>query len=232
MDSKKAPIRSSQRLHEDEAKYYKAATALKLEELKARQEKNLIRQYRQRQRRIWLTKAKAVWLPAVMRLKQHISRKRVLSVAAILGAVVVTSSVLIALSRHAKSQTVVLAGHTPQQDFKPAVPPNSPQKVTTAENNHQTIATYQDAFAGSNLVVSQQKLPDSFKSDPQAITKLDQFKSAQSLDTPKGKLYITTNPTGQQWAAITYGDLLIFFQTSKTIDSDNWYKYINALQVH
>lgn len=220
-------VRPARRLHEDEASYYKAATRLKLEELKARQEKDLIRLYRKRQRRIWLSKANSIWLSAGLSLKKFIPLKRVLVGTTVVMAIGIIWIAFLVLSHHARVSGV----SSLQQAVKPVVPPDGGQKVATVEKNNQKIVTYQDSFAGSSLTITQQKLPDNLKSDPHAITKTDQFKSAVPLDTPKGKLYIVTNTTGQQWAAMAYGDLLMFFQTNKTIDPDNWYKYISGLGV-
>lgn len=225
-------VRAMRWLYEDEKSYRKAAAKLKLEELKARKEKELIRQYRKRQRRILVSKVDTTLRPAALKLKKGATRKRLIASAGVLVMFGVVWGGYSRLSQNKRnSQTKTLGAATVKADFNPAVPKNGGQNVATTENNHHKIVTYQDTFAGSGLIVSQQKIPDNFKSDSKAITRLDQFSSAESLDTPKGKLYITTNPTGQQWAAMTYQDVLIFFQASKRIGFDDWYKYISVLQV-
>ncbi len=226
-------VKSMRWLYEDEKSYRKAAAKLKLEELKAQKEKELIRQYRKRQRRIFASKADTALRPVVLRLRKWATPRRALyagSSLAVLG--LVWGGFVLASHIKSSGQAKTLGAAAVKADFNPIVPQDSNQNISTTENNHQKIVTYQDNFAGATLIVSQQKLPDNFKADPQAITKLDQFKSAEPLDTPKGKLYITTNATGQQWAAMTYNDVLIFFQTHNRISLDNWYKYINQLKLN
>lgn len=233
MGSDDEHIKAMRWLYEDEKSYRKAAAKLKLEELKARKEKELIRQYRKRQRRIWVHKAETALRPLVLKLKkQKVSRRQLALGGAALGVGGLIWGGYIAVSHNKSSnQTKTLGATTVTADFSPAIPKDGSQNVTTTENNHHKIITYQNTLGDARLIVSQQKLPDNFKSDAQAITRLDQFRTATPLDTPKGKLYITANPTGQQWAAITYQDVLIFFQANKRISLDDWYKYIKDLQI-
>ncbi len=125
----------------------------------------------------------------------------------------------------------VLGAASVQPDFKPIPPEDSSQKVVSTQNNGHKIVTYQDTFVSAKFIVSQQRLPDNFKTDPQAITHLSQFSSAELIDTPKGKLYVTKNSTGQQWAAMTFQDVLIFFQTNQKITYSDWYNYIAKLEI-
>ncbi len=71
-------VKAMRWLYEDEKSYRKAAAKLKMEELKARQEKDLIRQYRKRQRRIWLGKADSVLRPQLLKLKEWSSPRRLI----------------------------------------------------------------------------------------------------------------------------------------------------------
>ncbi len=206
--------KAASRNHED--RYSEAIARLKQAELAARQEKDLIRLHRKRQRRIWLQKLR---LPALVILG-----------AALMAMIAIWAGAKLLAHKSSGGSSTSPHSAAATADFKPVLPQNLKQPVTTAQNNHSTIVTFSDSYANANLTLSQQKLPDSFKSDPQAITKLDQFKLATALDTSKGKLYITTNASGQQWAAIVLGDVLVFINASKTLDSVTWQKYLSSLK--
>lgn len=227
-------IRATRWLYDDEKSYRKAAAKLKLEELKARKEKALIRQYRRRQRRIWSQKLQTSCRPLASKLKKVSTAKRAAYAA---GTLIVVGTMwggyrVISSSKQSTDDTMeTLGANTVQPDFKPAVPKEADASVNATENNQHKIVSYQDTFAGAQLIVSQQKLPENFMNDPNAITKLEQFKAAEMVDTPKGKLYLVGNDTGQQWAAIGLNDILLFIQSNKKIVNEEWRLYIANLEI-
>lgn len=226
-------IKSMRWLYDDEKTYRKAATKLKLEELKASREKELIRQYRKRQRRIWHAKAQTVIKPTVSIIAKKATSKPTIYI--MMGFIIISSIAwggkqIIGRNQNDGSHGT-LGESTVQPDFKPIAPKDGSPSLKTTENNQHKIVSYQDTIGDVQLIVSQQKLPEKFAGDPQAITKLEQFSNAESLQTPKGKIYITTNLSGQQYAAIAINDLLIFFQSNKSIKLQDWNQYITDLKI-
>lgn len=227
-------VKTTRWLYDSERDYRKAAAKLKLEELKARKEKQLIRQYRRRRRRLWMVKVMATARRLMLKVQSRVKSTSLLKAGSVLVVLGLVSGVVLMFSRWNKrssEQTKTLGAASVQADFKPALPQDGGQNLRASENNNHKIVSYQTNFEGSKLIISQQKLPDNMKDDPAAISKLDQFKSSESLDTSKGKLYINTNTTGQQWAAIVYEDILIFIQSDRIIGFDSWHKFIQELRV-
>jgi len=234
-------VRAMRWLYDDEKSYQKAVTKLRLEELKARKEKELIRRYRKRQLRILLHKFDSVITPIFVRTKQQVSKKRLIFSGVIIGIVIFSlviwgihgQKVNFGLGKTLSTAADIGQGQSiVKPNFTPALPSDNP-KVVTTQNNQHAIIVYTDTYNKVQLTVSQQALPDNFKTDPTAIVRVakEQLKATNSVTTDKGELYYLTNNTGQQWAVVQYQDLLIFLQTNSKLDDSGWAGYMQQLQV-
>jgi hypothetical protein len=99
-------------------------------------------------------------------------------------------------------------------------------------DKEKKVLGYATEYNGTQLTISQQKLPDSFKSNPAGLISIaDSIKaSIPPLDTQKGPAYIATNEkTKTQTALFATDEVLVFVQTSKVLDDEEWKFYINQL---
>lgn len=216
-------------LYDDDRAYEKAVRKLEQDELREKNEKRLLRDYKKRQRRILAAKIKGKVKKIVLRAKAAYTPRRAVIAGVVL--LVVIAGLGIVASREYKQKATKYNQGTVTADFKPAVPEKTEVQPQTVENNNFKIVTYQDTYNKISLIVSQQKLPDQFYKNPAAIKELDQFKNADEVDTSKGKIYVTSNPSGQQWASMVYGNILLFIQTSQRMSDSDWFTYIGNLKV-
>jgi hypothetical protein len=86
-------------------------------------------------------------------------------------------------------------------------------------------------YNGTELTISQQGVPDKFKSNPTGLLSLAQSINAnQLLQTQKGTAYIGTDPkTNAQTAVFATKEVLVFIRTEKKLDEEEWKFYINQL---
>lgn len=205
-----------------------ALRKLEHEEQHRRDQKRLLKLYRKRKQRILAAKLRKNASVLIQKAKAAYTPRRAV-MAGVLGLVVIAGLWGLTVDHYKQAATKRNPGQI-TADFNPVVP-NDKINPVTSENNNFKIVSYQDDYQGTALIVSQQKLPEQFSKDPSAIKTLDQFKTADEIDTSKGKLYVTTNKTSQQWGAMVYGNILLFIQTSKTLTDQDWSAYISDLQV-
>ena len=94
------------------------------------------------------------------------------------------------------------------------------------------VYTYIDKIENVQINVSEQPLPDNFKSD--TAGQLEQLaeneKATQKITTGSGTIYIGTSSAGPQSVFLTKNNLLILIKSDATISENSWIKYINSLQ--
>jgi hypothetical protein len=94
------------------------------------------------------------------------------------------------------------------------------------------VYTYIDKIENVQINVSEQPLPDNFKSD--TAGQLEQLaqdeKATQKITTGSGTIYISTSSAGPQSVFLTKNNLLILIKSDATISENSWIKYINSLQ--
>lgn len=119
-------------------------------------------------------------------------------------------------------------------DFTPLIPIQKKaggqayQGITYNQEKHIIIFT--DTFQGIKIVISQQKLTGPSVKDPTTILKAAQSISAKKpVQTEKGTLYYANLPNSTiQLAVCKFNDLMIFFQTNKILEDNQWQQYING----
>ncbi len=94
------------------------------------------------------------------------------------------------------------------------------------------ISSYQDTINGVNLTITQQALPEKFKSNTaeeiKAFATAQNFKDSLSVDN--GVAYVGMSAFGPQSVVYQKDQTLIFIQSVKKIPNGTWIKYLNGLQ--
>ena len=94
------------------------------------------------------------------------------------------------------------------------------------------VFAYIDKIGNMQINVSQQPLPEEFKSDTAAkIEKLaKEYGASEKLTTNDTEAYIGTSEKGPQSVILSKGDLLILMKSAVRIDNAKWEEYISSLR--
>ena len=94
------------------------------------------------------------------------------------------------------------------------------------------VYTYIDKLENVQINVSEQPLPDNFKSDTakQLQQLAENEKATQKITIGGNTVYIGTSSAGPQSIFFTKNNLLILIKSDATISENSWVKYINSLQ--
>lgn len=90
---------------------------------------------------------------------------------------------------------------------------------------------FTDSINGTPIRVSQQALPDTFKTDTKSkITELAKsFNATQTFDVNGTTIYIGTSAKGPQSVIFNRDQVLILIVSDQTIPEDAWKNYITSL---
>jgi hypothetical protein len=103
-------------------------------------------------------------------------------------------------------------------------------RVSPPEKN--PVFAYVDRLGNSQINVSQQPLPDDFKSD--AEQKIEElalgFKASEKITMGNTIVHIGTSAKGPQSVIFSKNDLLILIKSTVHIDNNLWAEYISTLQ--
>ncbi|AGL62136.1 hypothetical protein L336_0428 [Candidatus Saccharimonas aalborgensis] len=93
------------------------------------------------------------------------------------------------------------------------------------------VFAYVDNLDGSQIIVSQQPLPDTFQSDPEGhIAELAKsYNASDKISTTTTTIYIGDSIKGPQSVICTKSKLLILIKSSVKHSNDSWIRYINSL---
>lgn len=118
--------------------------------------------------------------------------------------------------------------------FKPALPDTNKESI---EQKHvydpkRQLYTFEDELLKSKITISQQPLPEQFKTSPAALQNLAKSIGATvKLETAFGTAYIATSDNkSSQRVVATHRDILMFIETLKTYDDDTWKLYLDSLR--
>lgn len=94
------------------------------------------------------------------------------------------------------------------------------------------VFAYADKIGDISIIVSQQPLPDNFKTDTaQAVEGLAQdFKATEKITVGDITVHIGSSQDGPQSIIFSKGDLLILIKSSSKITNDQLIKYISSLK--
>ena len=93
------------------------------------------------------------------------------------------------------------------------------------------VFAYTDTLSGVSISVSEQPLPDSFKTDTakQVASLASSYSATDSVDASGTKVYIGTNTKGPQSVILTKNNLLILIKSEAKIADNAWAGYISQL---
>lgn len=115
--------------------------------------------------------------------------------------------------------------------FSPALPPSGIDKEEVSYNPQRNFAKFDDSIDGIAIAVSQQALPEDFKSDPEA--KLEElakgFEATKIIQTGSGLAYIKETEEGPMTIIFKKFDLLVFIRTQNKVSEASVVSYINNL---
>lgn len=103
-------------------------------------------------------------------------------------------------------------------------------RVSPSDRN--AVYAYTDTIDGTSIIVSEQPLPDDFKSDPDgSVQKLaESFSADRTLSAGDYTVYIGKSAKGPQSLIFTTHSLLVLIKSSATVSDDHWVRYIKSLQ--
>jgi len=123
------------------------------------------------------------------------------------------------------TQTSVAA----KPDFNVLKPKTTETQATSVKyDTAKKVASYNDVLDEVPITVSQQPLPDSFKSDPTAKVEefAKQINATDKISTGDATAFSGVSAKGPQTIVFTKNDLLVFIYADKKIDTLSWSKYI------
>lgn len=93
------------------------------------------------------------------------------------------------------------------------------------------VFAYSDAIDDTDISVSQQPLPESFKGNVAAQVKqlADSYSATTVIEAGGTVAYIGRSARGPQSVIMAKNDTLILIKSEKTISKDDWIAYINNL---
>lgn len=136
------------------------------------------------------------------------------------------------------SDTPKNAQQQAEADFDPLVPlenladaSGKQSKPEFKYDQEKKVLGYVAEFNTANLTISQQQVPEDFKSNPAKLMSVaDSIKASKHIETQKGTAYIATDDkTKAQMAVFATDDVLVFIRSNKQLDEDEWKLYINQL---
>lgn len=129
----------------------------------------------------------------------------------------------------AKVQTV---SATKDMGYKPYTPAGKTVATFGQYDAKKKLYTFNDAYMGSKLTINQQTMPDKLKDSKEELQKLiDSVGAAESFTTSKGEVYVATDlATGSQRLVVVGTNLLVFIQSTTTLENASWVKYLSTLQ--
>ncbi len=171
------------------------------------------------------------------RLKDKLPNKHILTTKPIIicGVIVLLIfSVLIVNNLFNRDKTTSVAGSKKVEqnpDFD-ALESSSKSSKKPVFDEAKKVASFKDKVGSADLVVSQQKLPDTFKGDPAG--KLAEFAKNNYLndyvEVGETKVYIGQSIKGPQTLVFIKNGLLVFVSSDKTVKNSDWIEYIGLLK--
>lgn len=103
-------------------------------------------------------------------------------------------------------------------------------RVSPSDRN--PVYAYADTVGGVSISVSQQPIPDSFKSDlAGSVEQLSEsYSASRTFQAGSIMVHIGKSAKGPQSLIFTKGDLLVLIKSASTISDDDWKTYIASLR--
>ncbi len=163
--------------------------------------------------------------------------KKTIKIAAISLFVIILGGLLIAFTYASNQAANSNTTSTITPDFEALLPQGKTidklggwQKLTPP--NSAPYFVFVDTIDSVGVSVSQQTLPETFKSDTaQGIRELAKSYSAtEELTANEVKVYLGTSAKGPQSVIFTKNNLLVLIKSQANIENDAWIAYIKTLE--
>ncbi len=122
------------------------------------------------------------------------------------------------------STTGVLKDSITKPPFQVATPKKDLHSGQVAYDSTKGVAVYSIKLKDRNLVVSQQLLPEGFKSDPTSRLKTlaETIYAKDAIAGKNSTAYLGTSIKGPQTLVFVTNELLVFIKSDGKIDNDQW----------
>lgn len=102
-------------------------------------------------------------------------------------------------------------------------------RISPPEND--PVYAYADTIGEVPIRVSEQPLPEQFRSNPEGQTAelAQQYGATETIDVEGNTLYVGTSTKGPQSAIFTKNNLLILIKSEQKIKNESWAKYARSL---
>lgn len=171
----------------------------------------------------------------MVRVKRDIFNKKSVVIATIVFVVVLALIITLALGRaNVHNDSPIHPTESPT--YQTVLPSNKSigslggwQRVSPAGS--AAVYAYADTITGVPVTVSEQPIPDSFKSDTSGqIAQLAQsYNATDTLDADGVKVYVGTSAKGPQSVILTKNNLLILIKSQQKISDSAWISYAKSL---
>lgn len=133
-----------------------------------------------------------------------------------------------------KDPQSVLSAVQQKPEFKVLAPKDSASAVADDKVHYDStrkVASFTDTIDNTQVVVSEQPLPESFKDDPEGKTAAlaKSINANDVIASSYPKAYLGTSIKGPQTAVFTKNNLLVFIYAPKALDKSAWAEYITKL---
>lgn len=117
-------------------------------------------------------------------------------------------------------------------EFEPVTSGAAAEPAKSAYDSTKGVYSFADKVAGKDVIVSQQPVPEQFKSAFDAVNDIaESLKAGQSTAINGGTAYIATDEqAGAQTVVFSKNNLLIFIQSPFKHSQAQWQAYINSLK--
>jgi hypothetical protein len=161
---------------------------------------------------------------------------------AALGLVVTLLALKLISGRQTASQGVAQKPTSAKEQakaaFNPLVPLDNLADATGKQaqpefryDAEKKVLGYATEYNDTHLTISQQAVPEKFKSNPAELMSVaSSIKAETRLETQKGTAFLAKDPkSGAQTAVFATKEVLVFIRSDKELDGDEWQFYINQL---
>lgn len=172
----------------------------------------------------------------MVRVKPDIFSKKIIAIATIVLVVIIGLLITLSLARH-KMQTTKQVSQTESPSYSTILPKNKSisdlggwQRISP--EGKDPVYAYADTISGVAITVSEQPLPDSFKSDTagQVAQLAKSYNATDTLDANGTKVYVGTSAKGPQSVIFTKNNLLVLIKSQQKISDPSWVAYVKSLQ--
>lgn len=169
-------------------------------------------------------------LPKITKKHRKIGLAIAIACVSVVGAIVVLN-----IAKSPSNTGGTTANGTNVPDFKTILPNGKTEETSSGKLGYdpeRKVASFTDTIDLVDVTVSQQPLPEAFKTDPQGELKklAEQISANEEIKNSSPNAYLGTSAKGPQTVVFVKNNLLIFIHSSRSIDKPGWAEYITRLR--